>query len=68
MAVFQELADRWGIPSIDLAPTYLEQADPSQLYRENDNIHINAAGQEVLAPGLSRCHALSQVPTVPEER
>lgn len=67
MAIFLELADRWGIPSIDLASTYM-LAEPSQLYRENDNIHINAAGQEVLARELSRCLMLSQVPAVPDKR
>ena len=67
-AVFQELADSWDIPSIDLASAYLERGNPSQFYRENDNIHINAAGQQVLAAELSRCHAQAQVPTVPYKR
>lgn len=66
-ASFKGLADQWQIPTIDLAPIYLESGNTSSLYRKNDGIHINASGQRLLVKGLSSCLDVSRIPIAPND-
>lgn len=60
-----QLAVSWGVPSIDLASRYLREADPARLYRDDDDIHINEAGQESLSGALRDCLDVASVPVMP---